>query len=476
MNLFLYQQLAKTLEESIREGSLRYGEKLPSVRTTSRQRGVSPSTVFQAYYALEAKGLIEARPKSGYYVRFNKSTGGNRSYAVEQNLSPQISQLDTAAIVDELEGLRDNTSILRLSSAYPATSLLPSARIQKAIIEATRMNKESLLHYGLPQGNLDLRTLIGKQMLEWGNYHSPGDMLITTGCMEALNLCLRSVTQAGDVIAMDQLTYFGIAQMVENLGLKVVSIPIHPEKGFDIDFLQKAITTFSLKACLSITNFNNPTGTSITSENKEKLVRMLTHHQVPLIEDDIYGELYFGPKRPATCKQYDKEGWVMYCSSFSKTLAPGFRVGYCLPGRFLTEVVRQKRIHSISSDTLSQLALLHFLQKGRYTHHLRKLRLALYQQALLYAQCIKESFPAETRFVMPDGGMVFWLGFPTSFDGYQLFSRAKQEDIGISPGQVFSSDGVFKNYIRLSFSHPFNRKIEEGLQQVGYLAGELLHG
>lgn len=474
MNLFLYQQLAKTLEESIQDGVLKYGEKLPSVRTTSRQRGVSPSTVFQAYYELEAKGLIEARPKSGYYVRFDKLINGERSYVVEQNSPPRITQLNTANIIEELEGLRDNTSILRLSSAYPATALLPSARMQKAIIEATRMHKDSLLHYGLPQGNLALRTLIGKQMLEWGNYHAPADMLITTGCMEALNLCLRAVTKAGDIIAMDQLTYFGIAQMVENLGLKVISIPIHPEKGFDIDFLEEAIAKFPLKACLSITNFNNPTGTSISSAHKKRLVEFLSQHQIPLIEDDIYGELYFGPNRPTTCKQYDKEGWVMYCSSFSKTLAPGLRVGYCLPGRFLAEVVRQKRIHSICSDTLSQLAVLHFLQKGRYTHHLRKLRSALHKQALQYAQCIKTSFPAATRFVMPEGGMVFWLGFPASFDGYQLFSKAKKQDIGISPGQVFSSDGAFKNYIRLSFSHPFNKKIEEGLQQVGHLAGKLL--
>ncbi|MEZ5041363.1 MAG: PLP-dependent aminotransferase family protein [Saprospiraceae bacterium] len=474
MNAFLYEEIANTLERSIRDGVLKSGDKLPSVRASSAQRGVSPSTIFQAYYQLEAKGLIEAKPKSGYYVKFDMISQDSVSLSWLGKQDPNIKQLDTAQIIEELEALRDNKAILRLSSAYPASALLPVARLQKAIVEATRQHKDALLHYALPQGNLALRTLIGNHLLQWGNYHHPEEMLITTGCMEALNLCLRAVTQAGDIIAVDQLTYFGIAQMIENLGLKVVAIPIHDRHGMDLDFLKKALQQFPIKACLSVTNFNNPTGASLSTKDKKALVKMLCKEQIPLIEDDIYGELYFGTKRPDTCKQYDDEGWVMYCSSFSKTLAPGLRVGYCLPGRFLSAVVRQKRVHSICSATLSQFAMLHFLQKGRYAHHLRKLRLALHKQSLQYAKCIKKYFPASVRFFMPEGGMVLWLAFPENFRGYNLFSEAKQQEIGISPGEIFAVDGQFKHYIRLSFSHPFDEFIEMGLRQLGLLAEKLL--
>lgn len=475
MTVFLYERIAETLEQSIREGTLKEGDKLPSVRNSSKQRGVSPSTIFQAYYLLEAKGLIEARSKSGYYVTFAIPTSSRRTYPIERQSQPTPKQLDSAFIIEEMEELRDSSTLIRLSSAYPAADLLPTAKIQKAIIEATRLNKGSLLPYALPQGNKALRSIIGKQLLEWGDYYTPDEMIITNGCMEALNLCLRAVAKPGDIIAMDQLTYFGIAQMVENMGLQVIAVPVHDEHGLDIDFLEKAFESFSVKVCLSVTNFNNPTGAVIPAAQKKRLVKLLHQYQIPLIEDDIYGDLYFGTTRPSTCKQFDKEGWVMYCSSFSKTLAPGFRVGYCLPGRFLQAVLQQKRIHSISTDSLAQLSLLHFLQKGRYSFYLRKLRTALHRQCLQYAQAIRMYFPQEVSFLMPQGGMVLWLSFPVGLDGYQLFRAAKEQDIGISPGQVFAVEGSYKNYIRLSFSHPYDEKVEAGLKQLGQLAKKLLH-
>ncbi|NET34497.1 MAG: PLP-dependent aminotransferase family protein [Cyanothece sp. SIO1E1] len=475
MTAFLYERIAEAIEQSIRQGSLKEGDKLPSVRNSSEQRGVSPSTIFQAYYLLEAKGLIEARSKSGYYVTFAVQQPSRATFKIAHHTEPTLKQLDSAFIIEEMEELRDSSTLIRLSSAYPAPDLLPTAKIQKAIIEATRMNKGQLLPYALPQGNKALRSIIGKQILEWGDYYTPDEMIITTGCMEALNLCLRAVAKPGDIIAMDQLTYFGIAQMVENLGLQVIAIPVHDETGLDIDFLEKAFQSFSVKVCLSVTNFSNPTGAVIPSAQKQRIVKLLHQYQIPLIEDDIYGDLYFGTTRPSTCKQFDQEGWVMYCSSFSKTLAPGFRVGYCLPGRFVSAVLQQKRIHSISTDSLAQLSLLHFLQKGRYSFFLRKLRTALHKQSRQYAQAIRTYFPQEVSFLMPQGGMVLWLNFPDSFDGYQLFRAAKEQDIGISPGQVFAVEGSYKNYIRLSFSHPYDEKVEAGLKQLGQLAKKLLH-
>lgn len=474
MTAFLYERIADALERSIRQGTLKEGDKLPSVRYSSKQRGVSPSTIFQAYYQLEAKGLIEARAKSGYYVKFTTQSSSRPSYLAEERSQPSLRHIDTAYIVEEMEELRDSANIISLSSAYPASDLLPTAKIQKAIVEATRANKGKLLPYALPQGNKALRNIIGKQLLEWGDYYSPEEMLITNGCMEALNLCLRAVVRPGDIIAMDQLTYFGIAQIVEHLSLQVIAIPVHYEKGLDIDFLEEAIGSFPVKVCLSVTNFNNPTGISIPTEQKKRLVQLLSRHEIPLIEDDIYGDLYFDATRPSTCKQFDQEGWVLYCSSFSKTLAPGFRVGYCLPGRFLPQVVQQKRILSISTNSLVQLALVHFLQKGRYGFYLRKLRTALHKQAQQYAQAIRTYFPPAVRFVMPAGGMVLWLSFPLTFDGYLLFKAAKEQDIGISPGQVFAVEGSFKHHIRLSFSRPYDEKVDAGLQRLGQLAKGLL--
>ncbi len=469
--IFRYDRIAKQLETSILDDILKAGEKLPSVRLLSKQQNVSPSTIFKAYYQLEAKGLIEARPKSGYYVRFRYE---ERPAPIKKTTSqPNITSIDTSQIILELEELQNSETIVRLSSSIPSVKLLPLAKLNKSVAEALRSDKNLLLKYPHPQGNEELRRIIAQQLLNWGGNFRPEDLVITAGCMEALNISLMILTKPGDVIAIDQLTYFSIHQAVERLGLKAVAIPV-TDDGLDIDFLKKAIVKYPIKASLFVTNFHNPTGICLPDQKKKELVELMTEKQIPIIEDDIYGELYFGKNRPSTCKFYDKEGWVLYCSSLSKTIAPGFRIGYCQPGRFIEQFAHQKRILSLSTSSLPQAALLRFFQKGRYNFHLRKLRTALHTQALLYSQCILEYFPKDVYFRMPEGGFNFWIEFPEKFDGYQLFRAAKDQQISIAPGQIFSVEPDFKHCIRLSFAEPLTKEIEESIKRLGQLAKDFL--
>ena len=469
---FRYEQIANQLEDSILNNVLKSGEKLLSVRMMSKQQGVSASTIFQAYYQLEAKGLIEARPKSGYYVRFRYEEKQPTKATVPNQ--PNVKTVDTSQMIKEVEELQSTEAILRLSSAIPSTKLLPIAKLNKSVTEALREEKNLLLNYTHPQGNTELRRIIAQHLLNWGGNFRKEDLVITAGCMEALNIALLILTQPGDVIAIDHLVYFSVHQAVERLGLKTVPIPI-TENGLDIDFLRKAIEKYDIKAGLFVTNFHNPTGTCLPDLKKKELVELMTKNQIPLIEDDIYGELYFGKNRPSTCKYYDTEGWVLYCSSLSKTIAPGYRVGYCQPGRFLEEFAHQKRILNLSTSSLPQAALLNFLKKGRYDFHLRKLRTASHRQALLYSQSILKYFPKEIYFRMPEGGFVFWIEFPADFDAYQLFKAAKDQQIGIAPGQIFSVEQKFKNYIRISFSEPFCDEIDQALQRLGELSKGFLN-
>ena len=469
--IFRYDQIAKQLEDSILTGILKVGEKLPSVRLLSKQQNVSPTTIFKAYYQLEAKGLIEARPKSGYYVRFRHE---ERLVPKQKNTSqPNITAVDTSQIILELEELRNSETIVRLSSSVPSAKLLPIARLNKSVAEALREEKHLLLKYTHPQGNEELRRVIAQQLLNWGGVFRAEDLVITAGCMEALNICLLILTQPGDVIAIDQLTYFSIHEAVERLGLKAVAIPVTDE-GLDIDFLKKAISKYPIKAGLFVPNFHNPTGTCLPDIKKKELVELMTAKQIPIIEDDIYGELYFGKNRPSTCKFYDKEGWVLYCSSLSKTIAPGYRIGYCQPGRFLEQYAHQKRILSVSTSSLPQAALLSFFKKGRYDFHLRKLRTALHTQALVYSQLILEHFPKEVYFRMPEGGFNFWIEFPKHFDSYQLFRSAKDQQISIAPGQIFSVEPDFKHCIRLSYAEPLTDEVEASIKRLGQLATDFL--
>lgn len=467
---FLYESIATHLEEEILNGVLQLGDKLPSVRMFSKQHKVSASTIFQAYYLLESKGLIEAKPKSGYYVIYQpkKYTASIIDTTVTE--IPAIHELSTDAMISHIVDLQSAENYIHLSTSRPDLSLLPTATLQKSIKSALTTLGADILNYDHPTGNVTLRQLIAGQQIKLGKSYTSKDIVITSGCTEALTLCLQAVTQKGDIVISDSLTYFGIHQIIKDLGLKVIPVPIHPQHGLNLKFLKRSLEEFPVKACLLTTNFNNPTGTSLTDEQKKQLVQLITKHQVPLIEDDVYGELYFGKHRPSTCKQFDSEGLVMYCSSFSKTLAPGYRIGYAIPGKFIETVTRLKRIHSLGSSTLSQQALVGFLSKGRYPYHLKKLRHTLHSNMLAYCKLIYEYFPEDIYFVPPTGGFILWIAFPEGFDSAKLFEAAQKKKLIIAPGHIFSMNDSHKNYIRLSFSKPLTQPIKQAIQLLGTLA------
>lgn len=473
MKAHLYQNLAAELEQQILKGVMLVGDKLPSVRRLSREKALSPSTVFQAYYQLEAKGLVEARARSGYYVAY-RSAQRSPLENPQKLPQPDIQQLDTKAMIKRIDGIRDRAEMQQLSMAIPAAEYLPLARLNKCMKDALREKGTESLQYAPPAGFLHLRRFICAQLLAWWPEGDPDQLMITQGAMEGLSICLRTICKRGDIIAMDELTYFGIHQLVENLGLQVVPIPQEGDTGINLHYLEQVLNLFAIKACLFVPSFHNPTGNSMPESKKQALVALISRRRIPLIEDDVYGELFFDKKRPLPCKHFDKEGWVLYCSSFSKTLAPGYRVGYCMGGRFHEELLWEKRISSHSSSSLPQLCLARFLEIGRYQAHLAKLRASLHTNMLKYAQLFMDAFPEEVRFCSPKGGMVFWLQMPKGAEARILFGQAQAKGIIISPGGIFASKPGFEHCFRLSFASPLTKNIEKSIYYVGDLTQKLL--
>ncbi|MBC8033817.1 MAG: PLP-dependent aminotransferase family protein [Chitinophagaceae bacterium] len=469
---FLYLQVADRLEKQIGQGVLKTGDKLLSVRSLSREQGISISTAFNAYTHLEIRGLIEARPKSGYYVRFTP-TQYPEPLLVEKpaNEGREVSTDEMIALV--YKAMSDE-GVVRLSLAGPSVDLLPKARLTKALIEAIRESSNSCINYEQLQGDQRLRQQVAKLAFNWGGNVQGDDIITTQGCMEALVFCLKAVTKPGDTVAIESPTYFSIFNVMQSLGLKVVEIPTDPVTGLDISFLSEAIKRTKITACLFVPNFNNPTGSCMPDENKKRLVNLLTKHKIPLVEDDIYGELYFGRNRPRTCKSYDKNGWVLLCSSISKTLSPGYRVGWCIPGKYKAEVLKLKLMHTVSSATPTQAAIGMFFSKGRFDLHLRHLRKALYTQCLQHMKAISDYFPADTCVTVPQGGYVFWIKLNRKVNAFQLFKKAMEENISIAPGQIFTTDARFRNYIRLSFGQPYDKKIERSMKILGRLIKEII--
>jgi DNA-binding transcriptional MocR family regulator len=465
---YKYNEVADKIESLISKRVLKVGDKLLSVRALSKEQGISLSTAFQAYYHLESKGLIEARPQSGYYVKF--SPDHTLEMPKVSETSDDVVPVSVNDMINSVYmNLRD-PKLINFSLAAPSQALLPTAKLNKVLIHVVRESPTSCLHYEHVQGNVNLRKQIARQALNWGGVYTEDDIVVTAGAVEALSLCVKAVTNAGDAIAIESPTYYAIFQLMESYGLKVVEIPTDPVTGADLDYLEGAIKRFDIKACLFVNNFNSPLGSMMPDENKKRLVDMLAKREIPLIEDDIYGELYFGKTRPKTCKSFDKKGLVLHCASVSKCLAPGYRIGWTIPGKFKNKIIQLKRMHTVSTNTLAQATIAEFLSNGRFELHLRHLRKALHTQSLRYIHAISQYFPEDTRITRPEGGFVLWIELNKKINTYKLHKRALKHNIGLAPGQIFSPQGArFENCFRISYGMPWSEKIEEALKTIGKL-------
>jgi DNA-binding transcriptional MocR family regulator len=467
----LYEQVAQRLREQVANGVYRQGERVPSVRRLSHQLDVSISTVIEAYRRLESQGVLEARPQSGYYVR----TRLWQPPAQPEISKPRSSPTDVSVSAFALKVLRASRDpeVLQLGVAVPHPSLLPTKTLNGTLARIARRDAGRGSGYEFPPGSPELRRQIARRALDAGCTLSPDDIVTTSGCQEALSLCLRAVTKPGDTVAIESPAFYGTLQTIEQLGLKAIEIPTCPRKGVSLEALGLALDRWRIEACLIVPNFSNPTGAVMPEERKKRLVQLLAERDVPLIEDDIYGDLAHGISRPKAAKSYDRKGLVMLCSSFSKTLAPGYRVGWVVPGRWREQIEHLKYVNTMATATLPQLAIAAFLEHGGYDHYLRKVR-ALYAQGVeRMTHAVARYFPDGTRATQPAGGFVLWIELPKEVDAFELHRRALARKISIAPGPLFSPKQAYRNCIRLTCALPWDERTERALMTLGRLAEEL---
>jgi DNA-binding transcriptional MocR family regulator len=464
-------RLASTIERQISTGALQVGDRLPSIRQLQREQGVSVSTILQAYFWLENRGRIQARPQSGFYVcppdpRAAKEPEFRRipTQPTELGMSRALLEVLTAA------NARENTPF---GAATIKPDLLPIARLNQIIRKTLQREPAHSGSAQLPPGIETLRRQVARRSLTLGCSFSPGDVVITCGGMEGLNLALRAVARSGDVIAIEGPTYFGVLQVIESLGMKAIEIPTYPREGMCLEELDTAIQQHKIKACVVMSNGHNPLGLVASDTRKRELVELVTRHRIPLIEDDVYGDLTYTDARPRSVKAYDTEDLVITVSSFSKTLGSGLRIGWMAAGRFSRQVAELKFINTVSSPALSQLIVSEFIESGGYERHLRKLRAILSNQVHQMRQAVARYFPDGTRISNPRGGYVLWVELPKQVDSMQLYHLALQHKIGILPGSLFSAGKGFRNFIRLSCGHPYSPEAERSLITLGQLCAKL---
>ena len=468
---FRYKQLAGEIEHKILNGTYKPGEKLLSIRKLHKQSNLSISTVYKTYMELETMGLIEARPKSGYYV--NPIALQQLKAPVFKKKSPTPRKVSLSSMINSVVSAINNPNFLPFGNSSMDADLLPGKHFSRILKELSHKDMKSMISYSLSEGDLELRRQVTLRTLGILEGITPDDIIITNGCTEAVALALLAITKPGDTIAIETPTNFSFLQLLKELGVLVMEVPTDPRYGVDIDELEKILRPNKIKTCLFMPNFHNPLGTIMSNDNKRKLCRLLHQYEIPVIEDDISTELYFEEQRPMPLKAFDERDLVLTCSSFSKTLAPGLRIGWIIPGmRFKEKIQRLKGGITVSTSTLNQYLVTQFLTSGAYERHLRSLRTALKKQAIRTTLAVKEFFPPDTRLAVPKGGSFLWIQLNPSVDGVKVYRRALDHNISIIPGVVCSNSRLFKNYIQISFGAPFTSRIEQGIKTLGTLISQ----
>lgn len=462
-----YEQLEESLRDQIRAGQLSPGQRLPSIRQLRNATSLSKSTVLAAYSHLEAEGLIEARPRSGYFVRAANKSYNSIKMPANSSPSDKPHQVSTGQVLIDIMKKGAAFDLIPAPGPQSGDSI---ESLRRCIARAVR--KQSLkeqAYYDEPQGSHVLRSQLSHRMLQGGSRVSADDLVITSGCQHSLLLALMATTAPGDIVAVESPGFYGAFQLLEALGLKALELPSSADHGLSADALELALQHWSIKVLMLSPAFATPTGACMPESAKRQILSLAKKHDLAIIEDDIYGDLFFDLQRPRTLHSYDDSGSVLLCSSFSKSLSRDLRIGWILPGKYLEKVRRLKVVTSLAGSLTMQNGISEYLSEGAYDRFLRQRRLQYRQQCEQLQSLIEKYLPMSEACSRPTGGLSLWLELPAQIDSLDLFFKAKQKGISITPGPLFTAQNRYKNFLRLSFFHPWTEERENALNILGDL-------
>ena len=468
----LYEKLVVEILRSIGDGVLKSGDRLPSIREAAAARQLSITTVKRAYQALESQGAVEGRPKAGYFVR---ATAGVTPLPLLRVSTPEpvSSHVDVGRFV--LSTLRriQTHDALPLGVPYPDPALFSWRRVYRRTDGIARRLEDWNVADDLPPGHPELIRQIARRHLRNGLDVDPNEIVVTAGATEAINLCLQAVARPGDTIAVESPTFYAMLQAIERMGMRAIELPTDPQRGIDIEALGRLLERQRIDACLTMPNFQNPQGFVMPDDRKRALVELATRHDMPLIEDGVYNELYYGAGPPTTLKSYDTQGIVLHCGSFTKSLTAGVRLGWTLAGRYRGQVEQLKFITTYSNSALAQQGVAAYLANDGWDHQLRGVRQTLSERCALMRSMVCRFFPEGTRMSHPGGGYLLWVELPGQVDTLALYREALDRGISIAPGRVFSNSDLYRNFLRINYSHAWTPQIEEGVKTLARMANHM---
>lgn len=449
MQNFKYQKFTSVIEEQIKSGVLTSGDRLPSVREIKEKYQLSITSVQSGYDYLVMKGCVENRPRSGFFV----------TVKVNENIledlptfSPVVRNLDFDKKVKLTSKSGKSFEQISFNTAALTDLLIPQKLILRKMQEVIRKKGASILRYYPANGSEVLRDQIASRATKLGYKINAEHLIITDGALQALYIALASVTQSGDVVAVESPCVFSVLEVISNLKLKIIEIPVHYKNGFDVDCLKDAVTKNNIRAVVLTSNFHNPTGILISDETKKELALIAQSNEIPIIENDIYGDLYFDGERPSTICKFDTEGWVMTYSSFSKTLAPGIRLGWLNAGRFFEQAERMKFSLGRSVAPIFQELMIQLLEENSYDRHLLFFRKQLEMQCIELLSALRSYFPKDCYFHRPQGGYSIWGKLPEKINMSEFYQFCESQKIAFTPGDTFSYTDAYSHHFRIIFA------------------------
>ncbi|ASK32289.1 GntR family transcriptional regulator [Chryseobacterium sp. T16E-39] len=470
MQTYRYEVFTSVIESKIKKGILRPGSRLPSVREIKNNYHLSTSSVQSGYDYLVIKGLVKNIPRSGYFVASDRKQNITKPLLNEYTAKNEVFSRNVT-LISPRNRPSEYTSF---NSATPTDLLIPQNLILKKMQEVIREKGASLLRYYPVNGSWELRNQIADRASQYGCMLNPEELIITDGALQALYIALASVTNPGDLIAVESPCVFSVLEVISNLRLKTIEIFVHNENGFDAAYLKKVCSDHPIKALVVTPNFHNPTGILMSDDTKKELLSIAVEHQFPIIENDIYGDLYFGNERPSNIRNFDEDGWVMTFSSFSKTLAPGIRLGWLHAGKYTAETERLKFALGRSVAPIYQELLIRLLEDRSYDKHLRSFRKQLKKQAKEVLEALRQYFPDRSYFQTPDGGYSIWGSLPEQVDMKSFYTYCENQRILFTPGDIFTFTDKFHHYFRIVFAEHINSNSFQSLENAGTKAKDLL--
>jgi len=471
MSQHLYRQLEQLFREEIKTGQRSPGERLPSVRNLCSERGVSKSTVLTAYSRLEAEGLIDARPRSGYFVS-TRILNQSKTFKTPAPSQP-IAIPATVSAGQVLLDIMEQGAAFDLLPSKMATTSTGNVQLRRCLARAQRRQSNvEQLYYDDPMGLSELRVQLAQRLAHGGSCVDESEVLVTAGCQHALLLALMATTEPGDVVAVESPGFYGVFQLLETLGLQALEIPSSVENGISPDALEMALQHWDVKALMLSPCYATPTGACMPDAHKQRILALTCVKGIAVIEDDIYGEIYFGIQRPRSLYSYDNTGSVILCSSFSKCLSRDLRIGWIAPGRYLERIKQLKLVTSLASSRTLQQGISQFLEEGGLERHLREKRLQYRRQCQQLQELISKYLPMTVSCSQPQGGLAIWVELPDFVNTLPLYARARESGIVLTPGRLFTAQDRYHNFLRMSFVHPWTSPRVDALKRLGQLIQE----